>query len=97
MELPVPSIAPSLDGDFRPAALAWRAFAQSIAGRPQSIRIAMEQGDGSTYVFSRAISRDDVATLTAAFAANDDSSVYAMILEPRFDVMNDPARGGSKS
>ena len=61
MELPVPSIAPSLDGDFRPAALAWRAFAQSIAGRPQPIRIAMEQGDGSTYVFSRAISRDDVA------------------------------------
>ena len=43
------------------------------------------------------ISRDDVATLTAAFAANDDPSVYAMILEPRLDVMNDPARGGNNS
>jgi predicted NBD/HSP70 family sugar kinase len=61
MELLVPSIAPSLDGDFRPAALAWRAFAQSVAGRPQPIRIAMEQGDGSTYVFSRTITRDDIA------------------------------------
>jgi hypothetical protein len=56
-------------------------------------------GDDRAWMQARwdIISRDDVATLTAAFAAHDDSSVYAMILEPRFDVMNDPARGGSQS
>lgn len=61
MQLIPPSITPSLDPDFRPAALAWRAFAQSIAGNSQPVRIGIEQGDGSTYVFERAISRNDVA------------------------------------
>jgi predicted NBD/HSP70 family sugar kinase len=61
MELIPPSITPSLDPDFRPSALAWRAFAQRIEGNSQPIRIAIEQGDGSTYVFHRNISRDDIA------------------------------------
>jgi hypothetical protein len=61
MQLIPPSITPSLDPDFRPAALAWRAFAQSISGNSQPVRIAIEQGDGSTYVFERAISRDNTA------------------------------------
>lgn len=61
MELLHPSIAPVLDPDFRPAALAWRAFARSIAGNSVPVRIAIEQANGSTYVFERAVSRDDLA------------------------------------
>ncbi len=61
MELIVPAVTPSLDGAFRPSALAWRAFAQRIAGKGRSIRIALEQGDGSTYVFERMILADDIA------------------------------------
>ncbi len=61
MQLVAPSITPSLDPDFRPSALAWRAFAQHIEGNSQPIRIAIQQGDGSTYVFHRNISRDDIA------------------------------------
>jgi predicted NBD/HSP70 family sugar kinase len=61
MQLIPPSVTPILDPDFRPAALAWRAFAQAIAGNAQPIRIAIEQGEGSTYVFERNISRDDLA------------------------------------
>lgn len=61
MDLIVPKIQPVLDPEFRPAALAWRAFAKKIEGNSQPIRIAIEQGDGSTYVFERAISRDDIA------------------------------------
>lgn len=61
MELIAPSISPSLDPDFRPSALAWRAFAQRIEGNSQPIRIAIEQGDGSTYVFHRNISGTDIA------------------------------------
>jgi predicted NBD/HSP70 family sugar kinase len=61
MQLIPPSITPSLDPDFRPAALAWQAFADSIAGQARPIRIAIEQGDGSTYVFERNISQDNVA------------------------------------
>ncbi|OYW27933.1 MAG: hypothetical protein B7Z47_06245, partial [Chthoniobacter sp. 12-60-6] len=61
MQLIPPTVTPILDPDFRPAALAWRAFAQAIAGNAQPIRIAIEQGEGSTYVFERNISRDDLA------------------------------------
>jgi len=57
MELIVPEVKPDLDVEFRPAALAWRAFARRIAGQSEPIRIAVEQGDGSTYVFERAIGR----------------------------------------
>ncbi|MBL8233699.1 MAG: ROK family protein [Bryobacterales bacterium] len=67
MELQAPLVRPELDAEFRPASLAWRAFARSIEGRSQSIRIAVEQGDGSTFVFERQIARD---TGSAAFAAN---------------------------
>lgn len=65
MELIPPAIQPVLDSDFRPAALAWRAFAQRIEGRSQPIRIAIEQGGGSLYVFERAIARDTTAAATA--------------------------------
>jgi predicted NBD/HSP70 family sugar kinase len=65
MELVVPQVKPVLDAEFRPAALAWRAFARSIEGRSEPIRIAVEQGDGSTYVFERAIARDSSGAATA--------------------------------
>ncbi|MFN7995563.1 MAG: ROK family protein [Bryobacteraceae bacterium] len=58
MELIVPEVKPVLDPDFRPAALAWRAFARRIAGGSEPVCIAVEQGDGSTFVFERAIARD---------------------------------------
>jgi len=67
MELIVPEVKPVLDPEFRPAALAWRAFARRIAGRSEPVRIAIEQGDGSTYVFERAIARD---ASSAALAEN---------------------------
>ncbi|MEO8663735.1 MAG: ROK family protein, partial [Bryobacteraceae bacterium] len=65
MELIVPEVKPVLDPEFRPAALAWRAFAKQIAGRSLPIRIAVEQGDGSTFVFERAISSDPSSEATA--------------------------------
>jgi predicted NBD/HSP70 family sugar kinase len=66
LELMVPLVRPVLDAQFRPAALAWRAFARSIAGRSEPVRIAVEQGDGSTFVFERAIARDTRCAATAA-------------------------------
>ncbi len=57
MELIAPAVKPVLDPDFRPSALAWRAFAQRVKGRSEPIRIAIEQGDGSAFVFERAIER----------------------------------------
>lgn len=65
MELIVPEVKPVLDAEFRPAALAWRAFANRIAGQSLPIRIAVEQGNGSTYVFERAIDRDTSSAATA--------------------------------
>jgi predicted NBD/HSP70 family sugar kinase len=51
-----PKIAPSLDPDFRPAALGHRAFAAEaeVGGAPR-IRIALEQADGSVFRFDRRI------------------------------------------
>jgi predicted NBD/HSP70 family sugar kinase len=65
MNLIVPGVKPVLDPEFRPAALAWRAFRQSIEGRSEPIRIAVEQGNGTTYVFERAIARDASSAGTA--------------------------------
>ena len=66
MELIVPQVKPALDSEFRPAALAWRVFERSIAGKSQPVRIAVEQGDGSIYVFQRAIASDTGSAATAA-------------------------------
>jgi len=65
MELIAPEVKPVLDPEFRPAAVAWRAFARGIAGRSEPVRIAVEQGDGSVYVFERAIARDSGSAATA--------------------------------
>lgn len=56
MQLIPPSITPPLDPHFRPAALAWRAFAASLGDAALPIRIAIEQTGGSTYVFHRSLS-----------------------------------------
>lgn len=51
--LVVPRCAPSLDPQFRPAALTLRAFQQAVrhAGAPQAVRVALEQTDGSVHHF----------------------------------------------
>ncbi len=67
MELIIPEVKPVLDPEFRPAALTWRAFARRIERRAGRIRIAVEQGNGSTYVFERAIDSD---TSSGAMAVN---------------------------
>ncbi len=48
-DLPAPRITPPLDPGFRPAAPAERAFRRAAreTGRPQTVRIALEQADGS--------------------------------------------------
>jgi predicted NBD/HSP70 family sugar kinase len=61
MELVAPSITPELDATFRPAALAWRKFAERAAQNGTPIRIAIEQADGSTFVFNRTLLQDEVA------------------------------------
>jgi predicted NBD/HSP70 family sugar kinase len=65
MELIAPGIEPALDTEFRPAALAWRAFRRAIAGNELPVRIAIEQANGSTYVFHRNIARDSASAATA--------------------------------
>ncbi|MBI4907320.1 MAG: ROK family protein [Acidobacteria bacterium] len=58
-------LKPVLDPEFQPAALARRDFERRIAGHSEPIRIAIEQGNGSTYVFERAIARDTSSAATA--------------------------------
>lgn len=72
MELIVPAVQPELDPEFRPAALAWQAFAKRIAGCSLPIRIAVEQSNGSTYVFQRNI---------AAGSGSDDLAINLRFLE----------------
>lgn len=53
--LTAPRIAPVLDPEFRPAALAVRTFeaAAKATGQPLEIGMAIEQADGSTFCFRR--------------------------------------------
>lgn len=50
-----------LDADFRPAALAFEHFVQSAraSGRSRTVRLALEQADGSVYHFSTEVFADD--------------------------------------
>ena len=61
MELIAPRITPILDPEFRPAALAWRAFHQRASANPRPVRIAIEQANGATFVFDRVIPADAAA------------------------------------
>jgi predicted NBD/HSP70 family sugar kinase len=53
LPLVAPGVTPVLDPQFRPAALAWRAFQQRAVdtGHPVPIRFALEQKDGSASRF----------------------------------------------
>lgn len=66
LPLVAPRCVPALDAQFRPAALAGRAFraAARQAGLPQSVRLALEQTDGAVYhfqteIFPEAANQDD--------------------------------------
>lgn len=56
-----PRIVPVLDPEFRPAALATRQFARVVAdsGRARSVRLALEQADGSVFHFQTAVLAED--------------------------------------
>jgi len=62
-ELPsiVPRITPVLDPNFRPAALANRAFRRAVeaSGSPQPVRLALEQADGSVFHYATEIFADN--------------------------------------
>ena len=53
LPLPAPRIPPALDTQFRPAALANRAFRAALksSGAAQPLRLALEQADGSVFHF----------------------------------------------
>lgn len=57
LTLIAPKIIPALDGDFWPAVLANRHFREHVraSGQPVSIRIALEQSDGSVFHFATEI------------------------------------------
>ncbi len=52
-QLVAPPVVPVLHPQFRPAILALRSFGEQVrqSGKPQPIRIALEQADGSVYYF----------------------------------------------
>jgi predicted NBD/HSP70 family sugar kinase len=52
----IPKVVPPLDADFRPAALAHRAFAaEADVAKGPKVQIALEQADGSVFRFDRRI------------------------------------------
>lgn len=55
-----PKCVPALDAQFRPAALATRAFGARVqsSGQAQTVRLALEQTDGSVHHFSTEIFSD---------------------------------------
>jgi predicted NBD/HSP70 family sugar kinase len=66
----VPKVVPPLDPDFRPAALAHRAFAaEADAANGPKIQIALEQADGSVFRFDRRV-------LPATHPASDANLFY---------------------
>lgn len=52
-QFPIPRVRPVLDAQFRPSILALRAFRAQVreSGRARSVRLALEQTDGSIYHF----------------------------------------------
>jgi predicted NBD/HSP70 family sugar kinase len=57
LPLPVPQITPALDSEFRPAALAVRAFRKAVKAsrRATPLRMALEQADGSIFHYNTEI------------------------------------------
>ena len=58
-----PRIVPVLDGAFRPASLAVRAFRDAVraSGQGRPLRVAIEQADGSVFHFATEIFREGAA------------------------------------
>jgi predicted NBD/HSP70 family sugar kinase len=67
--LVIPRCPPALDPQFRPAALANRAFRQRLrqSGRALPVRLALEQTDGSVYHFVTQIFPDDAPAAAGNF------------------------------
>lgn len=57
LPLVAPKCAPVLDAQFRPAALVTRAFREQVlrSGAAQTVRLAVEQADGSIHPFQTEI------------------------------------------
>ena len=64
-----PRITPVLDSAFRPAVLANRAFRASVkaSDRPQSVRLALEQADGSVFHYAKEIFAEENPQSAANF------------------------------
>ncbi len=64
-----PRVAPVLDSSFRPAVLANRAFHARVkaAGRPQPLRLALEQADGSVFHHATEILADQEGNAAGNF------------------------------
>ena len=58
MPLVAPALSPALDPEFRPAALANRAFRRSVEAGPVPVRIALERGDGGVSRFDFAVAEE---------------------------------------
>ncbi len=67
--LVAPKCAAVLDPQFRPAALAMRAFAEQVrrSGQPQPVRIGLEQADGAVHHFRTEVLPEDNALAGANF------------------------------
>ncbi len=68
--LPAPRVVPPLHADFRPAALALRAFRERVRATNQAVpvRLALEQADGSIYHFQTEIFPDSAAEAAGNYA-----------------------------
>ncbi len=64
-----PKVQPPLDAAFRPAALAHRAFSAQVAatGRTVTVRLALEQADGSVFHFTAPIFPENAAGAAGNF------------------------------
>lgn len=69
LPLVAPKIVPVLDPNFRPASLANRAFRAAVAasGTAQSVRIAIEQADGSVFRFDTQVFAEGAAGAAGNF------------------------------
>src|SRR5438045_2435326 len=64
-----PRVTPALDPAFRPAVLANRAFGTRVkaSGHPQSVRLALEQADGSVFHYATEIFAESDARAAGNF------------------------------
>jgi predicted NBD/HSP70 family sugar kinase len=68
LDLVAPRVPPALDPDFRPAALANRAFQQAVQRRPVPVRLGLERADGFVSVFDTAVADETLPDARGNFA-----------------------------